>query len=55
MSCAIPNAMIAAVQSRSIAINELNDKFVVNFMTTPMEASTNRMIECIESIKEMVI
>ncbi len=52
MSAAIPNAMIAAVRPRSIAVNELSDKFVVNFMEAPMEAPTNTMIEWVESIKK---
>ena len=51
MSGAIPNAMIAAVRPRSIAVNELSDQFVVNFMEAPMEAPTNKMIEWVESIK----
>jgi len=51
MGGAIPNAMIAAVRPRSIAVNELSDKFVVNFMEAPMEAPTNKMIEWVESIK----
>jgi len=51
MSGAIPNAMIAAVRPRSIAVNELSDKFIVNFMEAPMEAPTNKMIEWVESIK----
>ena len=51
MSGAIPNAMIAAVRPRSIAVNELSDQFVVNFMKAPMEAPTNKMIEWVESIK----
>jgi hypothetical protein len=53
MSGAIPNAMIAAVRPRSIAVNELNDKFVVNFMEAPMEAPTNTMIEWVSSIKNV--
>lgn len=51
MSGAIPNAMIAAVRPRSIAVNELIDKFVVNFMEAPMEAPTNTMVEWVSSIK----
>ena len=51
MSGAIPNAMIAAVRPRSIAVNELSEQFVVNFMEAPMEAPTNKMIEWVESIK----
>ena len=51
MSGAIPNAMIAAVRPRSIAVNELSDQFVVNFMEAPMESPTNKMIEWVESIK----
>lgn len=45
MSGAIPNVMIAAVRPRSIAVNKLSDKFVVNFMEAPMEAPTNKIIE----------
>ncbi len=51
MSGAIPNAMIAALRPRSIAVNELTDKFVVNFMQAPMEAPTNTMVEWVSSIK----
>jgi hypothetical protein len=51
MSGAIPNAMIAAVRPRSIAVNELRDMFVVNFMEAPMEATTNTMVEWVSSIK----
>ena len=51
MSSAIPNAMIAAVRPRSIAVNELSDKFVVNFMEAPMEAPTNTMLKWVSSIK----
>ncbi len=45
MSGAIPNAMIAAVRPRSIAVNEQSDKFLVNFMEAPMEVPTNTMVE----------
>ena len=51
MAGAIPNAMIAAVRPRSIAVNELSDKFIVNFMEAPLEAPNNKMIEWVESIK----
>ena len=47
----IPNAMIASVRPRSIAVNELSDKFVINFMGAPMEAPTDTMIEWVDSIK----
>jgi hypothetical protein len=52
MSDAIPNAMIAAVRPRAIAVNELRDKFVVNFMEAPMETPTNTMVEWVSSIKK---
>lgn len=51
MSGAIPNAMIAAVRPRSIAVNELSEKFVVNFLEAPMESPTNTMVEWVSSIK----
>jgi len=51
VSDAIPNAMIAAIRPRSIAINELTDKFVLNSMEAPMEAPTNTMVEWVSSIK----
>ena len=53
MSGAIPNAMIASVRPRSIAVNELSDKFVVNFMEAPLEAPTNAMIEWVSAIKNV--
>lgn len=53
MSNAIPNAMIASVRPRSIAVNELSDKFVVNFMEAPMEAPTNAMIDWVSAIKNV--
>lgn len=53
MSGAIPNAMIAAVRPRAIAVNELSDKFVVNFMEAPMEAPTKTMVEWVSSIKKI--
>jgi hypothetical protein len=51
MSAAIPNAMIAALRPRSIAVNELADKFVVNFMEAPMEVPTKTMIDWVSSLK----
>ncbi len=53
MSGAIPNAMIASVRPRSIAVNEMDDKFVVNFMEAPMEAPTDTMIEWVSAIKNV--
>jgi hypothetical protein len=52
MSAAIPNAMIASLRPRSIAVNELADKFVVNFMEAPMEAPTNTMMAWVSSLKD---
>lgn len=52
MSAAIPNAMIAALRPRSIAVNEMQDKFVVNLMEAPMEAPTNTMIGWVNSLKD---
>lgn len=51
MSGAIPNAMIGSVRPRSIAVNEMSDKFIVNFMEAPMEAPTKAMIEWVSSIR----
>ncbi len=51
LSGAIPNALIAAVRPRSIAVNELKDKFVINFMEAPVEAATETMVEWVNSIK----
>ncbi len=50
LSAAIPGPAIAAVRPRAIAVNELQDKFVVNFMEAPVEAATNTMQEWVESI-----
>jgi hypothetical protein len=47
----IPNAMIGALRPRSIAINELENKFVVNFQEAPKEAATNVMKEWVTGIK----
>jgi hypothetical protein len=51
MSAAIPNAMIASLRPRSIAVSELEDKFVVSFMEAPMEAPTNTMIGWVSALK----
>lgn len=50
---AIPNAMIGALRPRSIAINELEDKFVLNFLEAPMEAPTKIMQEWVLAIKNL--
>jgi hypothetical protein len=47
MSGAIPNVLIASLRPRSIAVNELDDRFVVNFM----EAPTRTMTEWVESTR----
>ena len=53
MSGAIPNAVIASLRPRSIAVNELADRFIVNFMEAPMEAPTRAMTEWVESIQNV--
>jgi hypothetical protein len=53
MSGAIPNAMIASVRPRSIAVNEMDNKFVVSFMEAPMEAPTLTMNDWVSSIKNL--
>jgi len=52
LSGAIPNALIAAIRPRSIAVNELKDKFVINFMEAPVEAATETMVEWVNSINK---
>ncbi len=50
MSGAIPNALIGALRPRSIAVNELQDRFVVNFLEPPMEKPTETMTEWVHGI-----
>jgi len=45
---AIPNAVIASLRPRSIAVNE-----IVNFMEAPREAPTKAMTEWVESIQNV--
>lgn len=50
LSNALPNPMISAARPRAIAVNELADRFVINFMEAPMEAATQKMREWVESL-----
>ena len=53
LASAIPNAMIGALRPRTIAINELEDKYVLNFLEAPMEGPTKIMQEWVTGIKNL--
>ena len=51
LSHTIPNALVGALRPHSIAINELNDKFVINFLEAPSEVITKQMQDWVKDIK----
>jgi hypothetical protein len=47
---AIPSTKILAVRPRSIAVSEVGDKFVIDFLQAPKETMNDKMVNWVKSI-----
>lgn len=50
LSNAIPAARISAVRPRAMAVNDLGDRFAINFLEAPVPAANEAMQAWVESI-----